>query len=74
MGQSSFTDFLRKRFIRGVGKFFRVACIAILGMIAIDYHAEANNAPKFSNEQISSENKDLHLRQTVKATDRKSVV
>lgn len=74
MGQSSFTDFLRKRFIRGAGKFFRVACIAILGMIAIGHHAEANNAPKFSNEQISSENGDHHLRETVKATEGQATV
>ena len=74
MGQSSFTDFLRKRFIRGAGKFFRVACIAILGMIAIGHHAEANNALKFSNEQISSENGDLHLRETVKATEGQATV
>ena len=63
MGQSSFTDFLRKRFIRGAGKFFRVACISILGTIAIDYHAEAENAYKFSNEQISLDNGNYYLRE-----------
>ena len=65
MGQSSFTDFLRKRFIRGAGKFFRVACISILGTIAIDYHAEAENAYKFSNEQISLDNGNYYVGEIV---------